>query len=389
MVSFEQNELESAIRSGVSDLMENYDDDYWREIRDTKRFPNEVWQDLADNGWVGVTIPEEYGGQGLGVQEAVTVIDEVGTNGGWWITNNLARTPVFLAKELEKFASEGMKEEWLPQIAAGDVQFAMAVTEPEAGLNTTAIDTFAEKDGDEYVINGSKIWISGVDEAERIIVLTRTTRLEDASKKSKGLSIFLVDPDDPGVEYEEIPSELSFNDRTYNVYFDDLRVHESKLLGNEDEGLYHIFDSLNVERVTIAAHTLALGKSALNMAVDYANEREVFDAPIGSHQAIQHPLADAYADLETAELLVRKGAWMYDNDEDMGSVANLCKLKAGDASWNASEAAMTTYGGMSASKDLGIATIWQIVRHLRTIPISEEMIYNYLGEHTLGLPRSY
>jgi acyl-CoA dehydrogenase len=173
------------------------------------------------------------------------------------------------------------------------------------------------------------------------------------------------------------------------VYFDDLRVHESKLLGNEDEGLYHIFDSLNVERVTIAAHTLALGKSALNMAVDYANEREVFDAPIGSHQAIQHPLADAYADLETAELLVRKGAWMYDNDEDMGSVANLCKLKAGDASWNASEAAMTTYGGMSASKDLGIATIWQIVRHLRTIPISEEMIYNYLGEHTLGLPRSY
>lgn len=389
MVSFEQSDMEAAIEAGVSELMDDYDAEYWRQIRDEEQFPEEVWNDLAENGWVGVVIPEEYGGQGLRVQDAVTVIEEIGTGGGWWITNNFARTPVFLAKLLEKHGREHHLETWLPRIASGETQFAMAVTEPNAGLNTTAIETAATQEGDEYVIDGQKTWISSVDEADRLIVLTRTTPLQEADRKSHGLSIFMLDPDDPGVEYEEIPTDLSFNDTTYNVYLDEVHVPESEMIGEEDQGLYHIFDTLNVERITISAHILTLGRSALDMAVEYANEREVFDAPIGSHQAIQHPLADAYADLEAAELLVKKGAWMYDNDEDLGSIANLTKLKAGEAAWNASECAMTTFGGMSASKELGIATIWQIVRHLRTIPISEEMIYNYLAEHELGLPRSY
>lgn len=389
MASFNERELESAIRNGVQDLMSNYDEEYWRSVRLDERFPETFWRDLADHGWTGIVIPEDYGGQGLGVQDAVTVIEEVGLGGGWWVTNNFARTPVFLATQLMKNGSAAQKERWLPEIAAGEAQFAMAVTEPNAGLNTPEIETRAEREGDEYVINGRKVWISSVEEADRILVLARTTPLEAASKRGLGITEFLIDPTDSAVDYDEIPSDLTFNDRAYNVYFDNLRVPASAVVGEVDQGLYQIFDTLNCERITMAAHTLTLGRYALQKAVEYAKEREVFDAPIGSHQAIQHPLADAYADMETARLAIEKGAWMYDNREEVGSIANIANLKAAEAAWDASEAAMTTYGGMSASRELGIATIWQIVRHLRAIPVSEQMIHNYIAQHELGLPKSY
>jgi len=389
MATFERSDLETSIRSGVRDLMNSYDEDYWREVRLDERFPYDFWEDLAEQGWTGIVIPEEYGGQGLTVQDAVAVIEEIGMGGGWWVTNNFARTPVFLAKQLEKHGSEAQKEQWLPRFASGETQFAMAVTEPNAGLNTTAMESRARRDGDEYVLDGRKVWISSVEEAERILILARTTPLEEVDKRALGITTFLVDPDDPALDYDEIPSDLSFNDRAYNVYFDDLRVPESAVIGEEGQGLYQIFDTLNCERIVMAAHTNTLGRYALEMAVEYANERVVFDEPIGAHQAIQHPLADAYADLEAARLLIQKGAWKYDNDQEVGTIANVAKLKAADAAWEASEAAMTTFGGMSASRELGIATIWQIVRHLRTIPVTEQMIHNYIAQYELGLPKSY
>ncbi|WP_128904762.1 acyl-CoA dehydrogenase family protein [Halorubrum amylolyticum] len=391
MPEFEETEEERMIRNSVSSLMDEYEDDYWREIEEERGFPEEVWQDLADHGYVGIAIPEEYGGEGMGIKEMVTVMEEVGMNGGWSATVAFVLNPIFGGETLVAHGTEEQKEQWLPKIASGDAKWALGVTEPDAGLNTSNISTIAEKDGDGYVINGSKIWTSRVAEADRITLLARTLPPEDADSPTHGLSIFLVDPDSDGIDYDEIPLDIYF-ERTYNLYLDDVRVHESQIVGTEHQGLYHIFDTLNTERITVAAAAVAAGYSALDQAADYANDREVFGVPIGSHQAIQHPLADAYAELETAKLMTHKAAWMYDNDkpsQEVGAAANSAKLQAGKAAWNACEAAMTTFGGMSASSEIGIAKLWSMVRHLRVAPVSEQMVRNYLAENELGLPRSY
>lgn len=393
MVDFRRTETERMIRSAVQDIMDDYDEDYFRKVREEKRFPQELWSDLAENGWVGIAIPEEYGGQGMGIYEMVAVMEEVGFGGGWSITQFLYLTPVFGGETLIEHGSEEQKSEWLPRIADGDARWALGVTEPDAGLNTTNIMTSAEKEDDEYVINGRKIWTSDAKDADLITLLVRTLSKEDRESKSHGLSILLVDPDDPNVELEEIPKELwTAPVPTYNVYFDDVRVQESQLVGEENQGLYHIFDTLNSERVTVGVSLLMAGYYALEQASQYANDRSVFDTPIGSHQAIQHPLADAYADLECARLMCEKAAWMYDHDFDsqkVGTASNIAKLKAAEAAWAACEAAMTTFGGMSVSKEIGVSKAWQRVRHARIAPVSEQMIRNYLAENELDLPRSY
>jgi acyl-CoA dehydrogenase len=393
MVDFERSDTEQMIRSAVQDIMDDYDETYFEKVREQKRFPDELWNDLAANGMVGVAIPEEYGGEGLGIYEMVAVMEEVGFGGGWSITQFFYLTPVFGGETLIEYGSEAQKSEWLPRISDGDARWALGVTEPDAGLNTPEISTFAEKDGDEYVVNGRKIWTSDVAEADSITLLVRTLPKEERDSKTHGLSILLVDPNDPNVEYEAIQKELwTAPVSTYNVYFDDVRVHESQLVGEEHQGLYHIFDTLNSERVTVGISLLMAGYYALEQASDYANDRMVFDDPIGTYQAIQHPLADAYADLECARLMCEKAAWMYDNEFDareVGTASNIAKLKAAEAAWDACEAAMTTFGGMSVAKDIHVNKAWQRVRHARIAPVSEQMIRNYLAEHELGLPRSY
>ncbi|MFQ3318554.1 MAG: acyl-CoA dehydrogenase [Natronomonas sp.] len=388
-MNFEESEFEHMIRSSVREIAEDYDEDYWRDVTDERRFPEEFWQDLADNGWVGISIPEKYGGEGLGMQEMVTVMEEIGRAGAWSATAAFILTPIFGGETLVAHGTEEQKERWLPQIANGEARWALGVTEPDAGLNTRNIDTMARKDGDEYVINGRKMWISGVAEADRITFLARTLSPEEADHPSHGLSLFLVDPDDPNLDYDEIELDGFFPDPTYNLYLDDVRVHETQLVGEEHQGLYHVFDTLNTERIGGAATAIATGQHAIEKSVEYAKERAVFDAPIGSHQAIQHPLADAYADLETARLMNHKAAWLYDNGEDAGAAANIANLKCGEAAWNACETAMTTFGGMSISKEMGISKMWEMIRHLRIAPVSEQMLRNYIAEHELGLPRSY
>jgi acyl-CoA dehydrogenase len=388
-MDFEESEFDQMIRSSVRDIAEDYDEDYWRDVTDERRFPEEFWQDLADNGWVGISIPEEYGGQGLGMQEMVTVMEEIGHAGAWSATAAFILTPIFGGETLVAHGTEEQKERWLPQIADGSARWALGVTEPNAGLNTRNIETRARKEGDEYIINGRKMWISGVAEADRITMLARTLSAEEAEHPSHGLSIFLVDPEDSNLDYDEIPLDGFFPEPTYNLYLDDVRVHESQLVGEEHQGLYHVFDTLNTERIAGAATAIATGHYALEKAVEYAKERAVFDAPIGSHQAIQHPLADAYADLETARLMNHRAAWLYDNDEEAGTAANIANLKCGEAAWNACETAMTTFGGMSISKEMGISKMWEMIRHLRIAPVSEQMLRNYIAEHELGLPRSY
>lgn len=389
MVDFTEGEMERMIRSSVRDLIKGYGEEYWREIRESKRYPEEAWSDLAEGGWLGVAIPERYGGQGMGIQELAAVIEEVGAAGGWPMTLKFVVSPLFGGETLVSHGSEEQKEHWLPLIASGEAKWALGVTEPDSGLNTTNISTIAEKDGDEYVINGQKVWCSGAADADRITLLARTLPPEEAKRPSHGMSVFLIDPSDSNVDYDEIPLDNYFPDRTYNLYLDGTRVHEDDLVGEEHEGLGLLFDTLNTERITTAACATGTARYALEKASDYASEREVFDAPIGSHQGVGHPLAEAYANLEGGRLMNRKAAWLYDEDEPAGTESNTANFLCCRSGWEACEAATTAFGGMSLSREMGISAMTSYLRHLRIAPISEEMILNYIAERELGLPRSY
>lgn len=389
MVDFAETEMERMIKSSVQDLMGAYDDSYWADVRAEERYATEVWDDLGEHGWLGVAIPEEYGGQGMGIQELAMVIEEVGAAGAWPVTLQIVVSPLFGGETLVSHGTEAQKERWLPDIASGDSRWALGVTEPQSGLNTTRISTTAERDGDEWVIEGEKTWCSGAEIADRITLLARTLPAEEADRPSHGFSIFLVDPDDPNVEYQEIPLDGYFPDRTYNVHLDGVRVHDDEMVGDLHQGFGQLFDTLNTERITTAACAAGTGRYALKRAAEYANDREVFDTPIGSHQGIQHTLAEAHANLNAARLMNRKAAWKYDNDEPAGTAANVANFLCARAGWNACEAATTTFGGMSLSREMGIAAMTSYVRHLRIAPVSEEMILNYIGEEELGLPKSY
>lgn len=387
-MDFAESELEGMIRSSVRDIVDDYGRDYFHEAAAAGEFPEAFWRDLGEHGWLGVAIPEAYGGQGMGIQELVAVTEEIILGGGFPCAVELTHL-TFGGETLTAHGSEAQKEAYLPRIAAGELGWSLGVTEPDAGLNTLNIDTTARRDGDEYVIDGRKVFVSAVDDAERITLLARTLPPEEADRRSHGFSIFLVDPADDNVEYSPIDLDIYWPDRTFNVYLDGVRVPAADLVGTEHEGLYHLFDTLNTERIVTATTTNAVGRYAIQRAVEYANDRVVFDAPIGSHQAIQHPLADAYADLQCARLMTRKAAWQYDNDDDASEAANTANLASTAAAWAACEAAVQTFGGMSASAELGISKLHQYVRHERIAPVSEEMLRNYLGHHVLGLPRSY
>lgn len=387
-MNFEESEAEQTLRSSVREIAETYGEEYFRRKEREKEFPQEFWTELGEEGILGVHIPEEYGGQGLGMQELMALTEEVIMGGGFATAIELTHL-TFGGVTLAKHGTDEQKSEWLPKLAEGSVPWSLGVTEPEAGLNTPNISTSAERDGDEYVINGQKVFISSVDEAARITLLVRTLPREEAESRSHGLSIFLVDPRDSGVEYDEIDLDIWWPEAVYEVELDDVRVHESQLVGDEHQGLYHIFDTLNTERIVTATTTNSVGRYAVQKAVDYANDRTVFDDPIGSYQAIQHPLADAYADLQTSRLMTRKAAWLFDNDEEAGAAANIANLKSVDAAWDACDAAFQTFGGKAASAELPIARMHHYVRHERIAPVTEQMQRNYIGHHLLGMPRSY
>lgn len=391
-MDFEESQTEKLIRSGVQDIIDKYGEKYWLDLRNNNEHPTEFKQDLADNGWLGVMIPEEHGGEGMGLRENVIIAEELGMSGGGRTATYLALGTSMFGELLKRHGTEEQKEEWLPRIVEGNAKWALGITEPDAGLNTTQIDTRAVKDGDEYVINGRKIWTTGISSADRVLIVARTIPKEEADRRSYGISIFYADPDDPNIDYDKIPKDVYHHHPSFNSYYDDLRVPEENLIGNENEGLYHLFDLLNNERIGIAAGAYGIGRYVLEKAADYANERVVFDDPIGAYQSIQHPLADAYANLETARLMVHKAAWMVDNGYDqkeVGPLANISNLKTVEAAWEACEAAKTTFGGMSISQEMGITKYWEEIRHQRTAPVTEEMILNYIAENELGLPRSY
>lgn len=385
------SDMDGLVRSSIRDIASDYDDTYWTEIHREKKFPEDIWQDLADQGWLGLVVPEEYGGEDQNIQQVVTLIEELALQGGWSMATHLLYGPIFGGITLKHFGSEDQKETWLPKFADGEAMFAIGVTEPNAGVNTTNIETFATKEGDEYVINGQKIWCSSVDRADRIALLARTTPVDEVDKPSHGLSVFLIDPDADGVEYDIIPEAGFMPDNTFNLYLDEVRVDESDLVGDEGYALQQFFDTLNAERVATASQMFSTGLYALQLAAEYANERKVYGStPIGEYQGIQHPLADAYSELQTARLMTYRAAWAFDTGHaNEGTASNIANLEAGKAAWNAVDAAIQTFGGMSISDEVGLPRMSDLIRHLRIGPIPEEMLRNYIAQNELDLPRSY
>ncbi|MFP8890443.1 acyl-CoA dehydrogenase family protein [Natrialbaceae archaeon A-CW2] len=389
-MDYELSAEHQMMQSAVKEIAADYDKDYWQEIHEGQLVPEEIFQDLAEGGWFGIPIPEEYGGHGMGLLDTIIVMEALAEAHAWETTFRFTMSTVFGGTSIMQNGTEAQKEQYLPGIAAGEDVWALGLTEPSAGLNATNMTTRAEKDGDEWVINGQKQWTSGMEFADKLLLVARTEPKDEAEKRTEGITMFILDPDMDGISYNEIPLDIYFTEPTYDLFLDDVRVPEERVLGDVGQGLHQIFGMLNAERLTAAVSAWGGGKEALDTAVQYAKDREVWSEPIGAHQAIQHPLADAHAEMESARHDIRRAAWLADQGRDgSGEAANIANLQAGKAAWNACEAAMTTLGGMSASQEMGVAAAWGVVRHLRTGPVSEEMILNHIGQHSLGLPRSY
>jgi acyl-CoA dehydrogenase len=322
--------------------------------------------------------------------DLVFLVETLAEEGAWIAANSLVSSAVFGGISLLAHGNELQIDRYVPKIAAGEEKWSVSVTEKDAGLNTSNVSTTARLDGSSFVIDGGKLWTSGLDTSSHVVVLARTTPKAECDSPLDGLTMFIVDPEMDGVDYTPTKTDVYFPRQTFRVDYNGVRVPEERVLGTVDEGLYQMFDTLNAERLGTAAGAWGAGRHALNEAVDYAAQREVWSEPIGAHQAIQHPLADAHAELETARLALERGAWQWDQGGDsVGEAANVANLQAGKAAWAACEAAMSTHGGIATYTERGIAAAWSFVRTNRIIPVSEEMIRNYLGHRVLGLPQSY
>jgi len=391
-MEFDQSQEQQLIVDTATDMVESYGESYFREKRMADEVPEELIDDLAEAGFFGIPIPVEYGGEGMDLLTLACAIEAIGEAGGWDVVGKFTLNTVFGGVVLAEYGTEEQKEEYLPQIANGNMDWALGVTEPDAGSNMLRTGTVAERDGDEFVINGEKVFNSGLDEADGYTLLTRTTPIEEVDSRTHGLTVFLVEPDADGIEYEPVDLDIYWpaGENTFTVHIDDLRVHESQVIGEIDRGFSPIFEVLNPERISTAAEHLGRGKWVLDKAVERAKEREVWGEPIGAHQAIQHPLAESYADLEAASTMTRKAATAYDKGKDnVDELSNLAHLKAGRASFEAADNAVETFGGASAVGDYGISAVWSLCRHQRIAPVTEAMKLNFIANNVLNLPRSY
>ncbi|MEM3731568.1 MAG: acyl-CoA dehydrogenase family protein [Candidatus Bathyarchaeia archaeon] len=371
------------------EIAHDFGPEYWREKDKKHEFPEDFWKSLVSAGFTGIVIPEKYGGSGMGMFEMLLAMETLVSEGcglaGEWF---LCLSAIFGGLSIVKHGNEAQKERYLPQIVNG-MEFCLALTEADAGTNTLNIKTTAVLEGDEYRINGQKMFISGADRAKGMLLVTRTTPIEKAPKRTLGLSLFLVDLPNPAVEVIPIEKHGINYSKTCEVYISDLRVPKDNLLGEADKGWYLILDTLNPERMSFSAAACGLGILAINKAVEYAKERRVFDAPIGSYQAIQFPLAEAKAKIEAARLLNYKAAWLYDRGEECGAEANMAKVAAADAGIAAVYNAMQTFGGYGYAVEYDVERWWREVNLIRLAPVTHQMALAFIGQHVLGLPKSY
>jgi len=388
-VDFALTEDQELIRTAVAELAGKFDDPYWMEKDEAHEFPREFYDAFADGGWLGITTPEEYGGQGFGITEASLLLEEVAASGAGMNGASSMHMSIFGMHPVIVHGSEEMKKENLPRIANGDLHVCFGVTEPGAGLDTTRITTFAKRDGSDYVVNGRKVWISKAQESEKVLLLTRTAKFDDSDRKTDGMTLFFTDLDRDHVDIRPI-RKMGRNAVTSNeLFIDDLRIPEEHRVGEEGQGFKYIIDGLNPERCLVAAEALGIGRAALRRAVRYATEREVFGRPIGMNQGLQFPLADSLARLDAAELVLRKATWLYDQGLPSAREANTAKYLCADAGFDAADRALQTHGGMGYSEEYHVARYFREARLTRIAPLSQEMVLNFLGERVLGLPRSY
>jgi acyl-CoA dehydrogenase len=379
------------IRDALGALSREYGLEYWRAKDAEHAFPAELWRALGDNGWLGVTIPEEHGGQGMSFLDAVFVVETACRGGGGSTLSQLfMATPVFGGETIRRHGSDALKKRLLPGIASGTANFCMALTEPDAGSDTFATTTRAVHNGDgKYVVNGQKVWITAVPEADYILTIVRTTPPSEVDRRWKGLSLFLIDRDAPGVSYTPLDKVGTRCISSSAIYFDDVEVPEERLIGELDMGWRHLLDTLNTERLVTAAGCLATAELVLGIASDYAKARVVFGQPIGSRQGIQFPLAELRMRTEAARLLTYQAAWQYDHDVPSGGAANMAKYLAAEVACDASDRAIQTLGGYGLSQEYHVERLWRDARLFRMAPVSNELILAYVGQHVLGLPRSY
>ncbi len=380
---------ETMIRDFVRQVAKKYGRDYWLAKARQGAFADELWQELGAGGFLGMMIPPEYGGGGLGLRQMAVLIEEMGQQGIPLLLVVVGN--VMDAALIARYGSEEMKERYLPPLARGEIRLCFALTEPTAGSNSFRISTSARLDGDSYVLNGQKMFITGVDASDYLLVVARTTPFADADDKREGLSLLIVDRRAPGVTLQPLDMGVLHPETQFAVFFDDVRVPRGDLVGAEGKGNKYLFDALNPERVSAAAVAVGLGRLVLDKAVAYARERVVFDKPIGTHQGLAHPLAEAKTHLELAALMTRYAAGLSDAGDKVtaAAYANMAKFAAAEAATEACDLAIEVHGGSGFSTDVDLITLWPYIRMLRTVPVSREMILNYIGEHVLGLPRSY
>ena len=375
------------LRRWVREVCGRFPGEYWRDKDQNKEYPTEFVDEMIASGYLSALIPEEYGGIGLGVGEAAVIVEEINRSGG---AAGPCHGQMYMSTLL-RHASEAQRRRYLPKIASGELRLqTFGVTEPNSGTDTTRLQTTAVRDGDHYIVNGQKIFISRVNNSDLLLLLARTTPLDEVERRTHGLSLFLMEQESLDPEAFEVqPIDVMINNDTNQLFFDNLEVHASCLIGEEGMGFRYLLDGLNTERILIAAECVGDGRWFVEQATDYAKTRTVFQRPIGQNQGIQFPLARAYANVEAAALMVERAATLFDNDQPCGPEANMAKLLAADASWEAANVAMQTFGGYGFAKDYDVERKFRETRLYQIAPISTNLILSYLAEHVLGLPRSF
>ncbi len=388
-MDFRLTDEHEAIRESVKKLCAKYDDDYWFDRDHDGAFPEAFVKDVADGGWLGIAMPEEYGGSGLGVTEASILMQTITESGGAQTAASSVHLNIFGPNPIVVFGTEEQKQRMLPPLIRGEDRACFGVTEPDAGLDTTQLKTRAEWNGKEYVVNGRKIWTSGAQTANKILLIARTTPLDQTKRAIDGLSLFYTDLDKSAVEVKEIEKMGRKAVDSNMLFIDGLKIPKENLIGEEGKGFRYLLHGLNPERILISAEAVGIGRLALGRAVEYAKERVVFGRPIGQNQAIQHPLAKCWAELEAANLMAFKAASLYDAGEPCGGEANAAKYLSSEAGYHACERAILTHGGMGYAKEYHVERYFREIMIARIAPVSSEMILNYIGEKVLGLAKSY
>ena len=388
-MDFELTQDQQLIRDSVARLCADYPDEYWSAKDQQHEFPWEFYDAMAQAGWLGIAIPETYGGSGQGITEASLVLEEVAASGAAMNGATPLHLSIFGMHPVVKYGSEDMKQRYLPRVASGDLHVAFGVTEPDAGTDTTSITTSARLDGDVYIVKGRKVWTTKALQSERVLLLVRTTPRDQVARRTEGLTLLLAELQRDEVSISPIDKVGRNAVATCEVVYDNLPVQVTDRVGEEGKGFRYLLDGLNAERILIAAEALGIGRAALRRAVAYANERVVFNRPIGQNQGVAFPLAEAKMRLDAAELMIRKASWMIDHGQPCGAEANMAKWLAADACFFTADRAMQTHGGFGYATEYHVERYWREARLMKIAPISQEMVQNYVSEHVLGLPKSY